>query len=127
MNYNVVNLLSELIAPVIVTLVSLAMWKNPPRMNEGVGYKTRRSQSSEEAWNFAQVYSGRLMTLIFAGYTALTVIVGLVGILMNFGEGTGLAVLIAQSVVLVVLIIVIIVITENKLKTLFDENGKPRE
>lgn len=127
MNYNVLYLLSELIAPLIVLAISALMWKNPPRKNGAIGYKTPRSESSEEAWNFAQVYWARLSTYTFAGFTALTVLAGLVGILVNFGENTGFAVFIAQNVVLVALLIVIVVSTEIKLHKYFDENGKPRE
>lgn len=125
MNYNVVYLLSELIAPVIILAVSAALWKKPPSLGEQIGYRTRRSQSSEEAWYFAQVYWGRTTALVFAGFTALTVVVGIIGILANFGDIAGFAVFIAQNVLLVILLIVTIAMTENKLKTLFDENGKP--
>lgn len=127
MNYNVLYLLSELIAPLIVLAISALMWKNPPRKNGAIGYKTPRSESSEEAWNFAQVYWARLSTYIFAAFTALTVIVGLVGIFVNFGDKLGFAVFIAQNVVLVVLLIVTIVSTEKKLHKFFDGNGKPKE
>lgn len=127
MNYNVLYLLSELIAPVIILAVCAVMWKNPPRFGEQIGYKTRSSQSSEEAWNFAQVYWARLSTYIFAAFTVLTVIVGLVGIFVNFGDKIGFAVFIAQNVVLVGLLIVTIVSTEIKLHKFFDENGKPKE
>lgn len=126
MNYNVLYLLSELAAPVIILAVCAVMWKKPPRFGEQIGYKTRSSQSSEEAWNFAQVYWARLSTYIFAAFTALTVIVGLVGIFVNFGDKIGFAVFIAQNVVLVGLLIVTIVSTEIKLHKFFDENGKPR-
>ncbi len=126
MNYNVLYLLSELIAPVIILLVSVTMWKNPPKMGENIGYRTRRSISSEEAWNFAQIYWARLSTFVFAGYTALTVAVGLIGILVNFGDKTGFAVFIAQSAVLVAMLFVIIGIVEYRLKTLFDEKGEPK-
>lgn len=126
MNNNVLYLLSELIAPVIVLAICAVMWKKPPRFGEQIGYKTPRSQSSEEAWNFAQVYWARLSTYIFAAFTALTVIVGLVGILVNFGDKLGFAVFIAQNVVLVALLIVTIVSTETKLHKFFDENGKPK-
>lgn len=127
MNYNVLYLLSELAAPVIVLVISAVMWKKPPRFGEQIGYRTRSSQSSEDAWNFAQVYWARLSTYIFAAFTALTVIVGLVGIFVNFDDKIGFAVFIAQNVVLVALLIVTIVSTEKKLHKFFDGNEKPRK
>lgn len=126
MNYNVLYLLSELAAPVIVLVISAVMWKKPPRFGEQIGYRTRSSQISEDAWNFAQVYWARLSTYIFGAFTALTVIVGLVGIFVNFDDKIGFAVFIAQNVVLVALLIVTIVSTEKKLHKFFDGNEKPR-
>ena len=108
-------------------LVSLTLWKNPPKMNESIGYRTKRSQLSEEAWNFAQVYWGKISTITFAVFTGATVVVGLIGILRNFGDGLGFTVCMIQAAVLVILLFVNIGIVENKLKLLFDENGKPRE
>lgn len=126
MNYNVLYLLSELPAPVIILALSALVWKNPPRPSENIGYRTRRSQSSEHAWLFAQIAYGKLSTIVFTVFTALTVVVGLIGILMNFDESTGFAVFIAQNSILVALLFVIIAIVEQKLKAAFDENGEPK-
>ena len=124
---NIIYLLTELSGPLIMLLVSLTLWKNPPKMNESIGYRTKRSQLSEEAWNFAQVYWGKISTITFAVFTGATVVVGLIGILRNFGDGLGFTVCMIQAAVLVILLFVNIGIVENKLKLLFDENGKPRE
>lgn len=126
MNYNVLYLISELPAPLIILVLSVLIWKNPPRKSENIGYRTRRSQSSEQAWLFAQITYGKLSTIVFAVFTALTAIVGVVGIFKNFGEKTGFAVFIAQNCVLVALLFVIVIIVENKLKSDFDENGEPK-
>lgn len=126
MNYNVLYLLSELPAPMIILALSALVWRNPPRPSENIGYRTRRSQSSEQAWLYAQIAYGKLSTIVFAAFTALTVVVGLIGILRNFDESTGFAVFIAQNSVLVSLLFVIIAIVEQKLKAAFDENGEPK-
>lgn len=126
MNYNVLYLLGELPAPVTVLVLSALVWKNPPRQSENIGYRTRRSQSSEQAWLFAQIAYGKLSTIVFAVFTALTAIVGVIGILRNFNEKTGFAVFIVQNAVLVTLLFVIIAIVEQKLKAAFDENGEPK-
>ncbi|MDE6733342.1 MAG: SdpI family protein [Oscillospiraceae bacterium] len=126
MNYNVLYLLGELPAPIIILVLSALVWKDPPRQSENIGYRTRRSQSSEQAWLFAQVVYGRLSTIVFAVFTALTAIVGVVGILMNFGEKTGFAVFIAQNCVLVILLFATVAAVEGRLKAAFDENGDPK-
>lgn len=125
-NYNILYLIAELPAPLTILALSALVWKNPPRQNENIGYRTRRSQSSEQAWLFAQIAYGKLSTIVFAVFTALTVIVGVVGILKNFGEKTGFAVFIAQNCILVALLFVILIIVENKLKSAFDEHGEPK-
>ena len=126
MNYNVLYLLSELPAPVIILALSTIIWKNPPRVSENIGYRTKRSQSSEQAWLFAQIAYGKLSTIVFAAFTALTAVVGLIGILRNFDEKTGFAVFIAQNCVLVALLFVIIIVVEQKLNAAFDENGEQK-
>ena len=61
MNDGVVYLLSYLILPVLLIVVGLVMWRFPPGYGGSVGYRTKRSRSSRQAWDFAQVYWGRLI------------------------------------------------------------------
>lgn len=126
MNHNVLYLLGELPAPIIILALSALVWKDPPRQSENIGYRTRRSQSSEQAWVFAQVVYGKLSTIVFAVFTALTAIVGVIGILKNFGEKTGFAVFIAQNCVIVILLFAVVAAVESRLKAAFDENGEPK-
>ena len=118
-------LIGEMTAPVIVLAVAYFIWKTPPQYG-GNGYRTKRSESSEQAWLFAQVTYGKLATVVFGAFTALTLIVGIIGILMNFDEETGFAVFIAQNIVLVILLTVVIAAVEKKLRAAFDENGRPK-
>lgn len=126
MIYNVLFLLGELIAPVTVLALSAFIWRNPPRQGEIIGYRTRRSQSSEQAWYFAQVTYGKISTIVFAVFTAVTLIAGVTGILKSFDEETGFVVFTAQNVAFLVLIFAVILIVEHKLKTWFDYDGNPR-
>ena len=121
---NVLFLIGEMTAPAIILAVAYFIWKSPPRYG-GNGYRTKRSKSSEQAWLFAQVTYGKLATVVFGAFTALTLIVGVIGILMNFDVETGFAVFIAQNIVLVILLIVVIAAVEKKLAETFDENGDP--
>ena len=120
---NVLFLIGEMTAPAILLAVAYSIMKTPPRYG-GNGYRTKRSESSEQAWLFAQVTYGKLATVVFGAFTALTLIVGVVGILLNFDEETGFAVFIAQNIVLVILLTAVIAAVEKKLAENFDENGK---
>ena len=122
---NVLFLVGEITAPVIVLAVAYSIRKTPPRYG-GNGYRTKRSESSEQAWLFAQVTYGKFATVVFGAFTALTLIVGVIGILMNFDEETGFAVFIAQNIVLVILLAAVIAAVEKKLAETFDGNGDPR-
>ena len=122
---NVLFLIGEITAPAIVLAVAYFIRKTPPQYG-GNGYRTKRSESSEQAWLFAQVTYGKLATVVFGAFTALTLIVGVIGILMNFDEETGFAVFIAQNIVLVILLTIVIAAVEKKLAETFDENGDPR-
>ena len=50
----------------------IVFWMCPPKkINEFYGYRTTRSCKSQEAWDFAQRYSAKLMTVL--GLVALAV------------------------------------------------------
>ena len=56
----------------ILTVVGVVFWMCPPKkINEFYGYRTARSRKSQEAWDFAQRYSAKLITMF--GLAALVV------------------------------------------------------
>ena len=56
----------------ILTVGGAVFWAYPPRqINEFYGYRTTRSRKSQEAWDFAQKYSAKMMTVL--GLVALIV------------------------------------------------------
>ena len=56
----------------ILTVGGAVFWACPPRqINEFYGYRTTRSRKSQEAWDFAQKYSAKMMTVL--GLVALIV------------------------------------------------------
>ena len=60
------------ICTLIMTVVGVVFWIYPPKkINEFYGYRTIRSRKSQEAWDFAQRYSAKLMTIF--GLAALIV------------------------------------------------------
>jgi len=47
--------------PLIMTFWGLIWRKNGPKtINSVYGYRTKRSMASQEAWNFAHIYSGKI-------------------------------------------------------------------
>ena len=54
----------------LVIIIMLITLKYPPRnINSIYGYRTKRSMASQEAWDFAQPYSGKLMIRYMIIYT----------------------------------------------------------
>ena len=53
-------------------VIGIVFWTCPPKkINEFYGYRTTRSRKSQEAWDFAQRYSAKMMTVL--GLVALIV------------------------------------------------------
>ncbi len=62
------------VAPLFLILVATGLpfaviggifWKYPPKtINYWYGYRTKRSMQSQQFWDFAQVYSSRIMVLV---------------------------------------------------------------
>jgi uncharacterized membrane protein len=56
----------------ILLVVGVVFWTYPPKKINGLyGYRTTRSRKSQEAWDFAQRYSAKLLTIF--GFAALNV------------------------------------------------------
>lgn len=119
MNDNVIFLISYVPTPLILLVAGLIIWRFPAPYGSAVGYKTKRSYASAEAWDFAQVYWGRLMTIISAPTLALSVGAGVVQIIKNVDENAGLAICMGVVTSQIVPIFVSIAITENALKKNF--------
>lgn len=126
MNYNILYLLGEIPLPIIYLFVAISMWRSPPKMSENFGYRTRRSQSSEEAWNAAQVLYGKYSAIAFAITLAATITAAVTIIFINPDEDTSFVLFLVIIMAQVGVLISVIAAVEHKLKTLFDENGKPR-
>lgn len=67
-------ILPLLVGP-IFALAGLALWLKPPKkINPIYGYRTKRSMSSQLKWDFAQVYSGKLLLRFGLAYTATAIL-----------------------------------------------------
>lgn len=80
------TLATALLIPACMLYFGRRFQTRPPRsINSGYGYRSTRSMQSQEAWDFAQVYSGRFW--VWAGKPTLAV--SLVWILLLFGRDVG--------------------------------------
>ncbi len=126
MNINILYLPAELILPIAVIMVGVSVWKNPPKMGEQFGFRTKRSQKSTEVWNYAQIAYGKASTAVFIPIELLTLAVGVMAIVMNFGDLPAFITFMAVELVQVVVLIIITFAVDLSLKKRFDEDGKPR-
>ena len=125
MAFGYLMLFSVLITPVIMLGFGLVFLKDPPKsINAAYGYRTKRSMRSQDTWDFAHHYFGKLW--LVCGLVSIPF--SLVPILLVVGESkrvisiTGLIVLGIQVIVLLATFIP----TERALKKHFDEFGQPR-
>lgn len=123
---NVLFLIGELPAPLIIMAFALSMRNNPPMFGENTGYNTKRSRKSTEAWDFAQTAYGRYATKAFAVTSLFTFVVGLTAIFLNLGETAGFVTFMAVTAAQVAVLVGVIVVIERQLERNFDEDGKPR-
>ena len=124
MAFGYIMLLVILIIPLLMVGFGLLLMKNPPKkINSVYGYRTRRSVRSQETWDFAHYYFGKLW--LVCGLVSIPI--SLVPICLVLGKSehvisvAGLIVLGIQTL----LLLVTILLTERALKKNFDEFGKP--
>ncbi len=117
-------LLVILIMPLMMVGFGLLLMKNPPKkINSYYGYRTRRSVRSQETWDFAHYFFGKLW--LVCGLVSLPI--SLVPLCLVLGKSeqvisvAGLIVLGIQTL----LLLVTILLTERALMKNFDEFGKP--
>ena len=124
MAFGYIMLLVILLMPLMMVGFGLLLMKNPPKkINSVYGYRTRRSVRSQDTWEFAHHYFGKLW--LVCGLVSIPV--SLVPICLVLGKSeqvisvAGLIILGLQTL----LMLVTIILTERALKNNFDEFGKP--
>lgn len=124
MAFGYIMLLVILIMPLMMVGFGLLLMKNPPKkINSYYGYRTRRSVRSQDTWDFAHYYFGKLW--LVCGLVSIPI--SLVPICLVLGKSeqvisvAGLIVLGIQTL----LLLVTILLTERALKKNFDEFGRP--
>lgn len=58
-----------LTGPLVIIIMLITLKYPPKKVNSLYGYRTKRSMVSQEAWDFAQPYSGKLMIRYMIIYT----------------------------------------------------------
>lgn len=119
MSTNMLFLISYFPTPLILLIAGIVMWRFPPKYGENIGYKTELSRSSRQAWDFAQVYWGRLMTFISVPVLVLSMVAGVVQVVMNVSKEVGFIWFMVVMMAQLVPIFVSIGVTESRLKKEF--------
>jgi len=95
MNTNSPFFITTILSGLSLVVAGWAMLKYPPKsINAIYGYRTRRSKSSQEAWDFAQPMSARLLMR----YGAILTMVSFVGCFVSFGPSVDVSVALALPI-----------------------------
>ena len=103
--------------------------KNPPEdINDVYGYRTIRSKLTQETWDFAQRYYGKIWKYIGSIMLLLTVISNMILFQMplELTEDTAGMIILIETMIQIVVMLVCIYPVEKALKKNFDEKGKPK-
>lgn len=122
MSDNVIFLITAIPVPIIMLIIGIVIWKNPPAPGN-VGYKSKYARSSPEAWLFSQITWGKLS--VFHNIPTLigTIIAEVAGILLRLDENQGLILYLVVTTAQVVVIFTDIFITERRLRKYFNPDG----
>lgn len=116
---------SNCLIPLLMLGIGAAFRKHPPKkMNYFLGYRTRRSMASQEAWDLAQLTLGRLWWRWGWGLLAISVLVQLPFVHAGEEQLSLLSGLLCGAQVLVLLLSILPV--EGALKAQFPDETKKR-
>ena len=120
MNDNILFLICYIPTPVILMIAGLVMWRAPAPYGSSMGYRTRRSCSGAEAWDFSQVFWGRLMTFISIPVIAISAVAGVIQFCNLFTVYCWLLIFCIVMAVQIIPIFITIPVTESELKKRFN-------
>lgn len=93
-------LICLLLTPLTMLLIGRSFKNHPPKEINGIyGYRTKRSRQSEEAWEFAHIYCGKIWQ------TAGMIMLPFFGSSVNTTAIAGLIILTLQTLVMCITII----------------------
>ena len=118
----IMMLFFDLLIPGLMLLCGWMFRTAPPeQINNWFGYRTKRSKSSPEAWDFAHRYAGK----IWQRSGIITLVLSIGGMLLLLGKGDTAVSLGSLGLMLLQLVpmLAVIPITERELKKHFDSEG----
>lgn len=107
--------------PLAAVIMGFILWKNPPGINNGFGFRTKLSKSSDEAWYFAQRYAGRLMVCVSVPLLAVSALVCGICAAHGIGSDGKTGVILVLVLTGIIAIAAVNAATDQKLKTNFKE------
>ncbi len=116
---------NNLIIPAIMILFGKIFTEHPPQsINSIYGYRTSRSRKSQDTWDFAHAYCGKLWKR--TGRIMLPLSIAIMLLIINKSiETIGIVGAIAETIQCIILIATIFPV-ERALKKNFDNDGNPR-
>jgi uncharacterized membrane protein len=66
---NPLFLMPIITGPIVIIIMLITLKYPPKKINSLYGYRTKRSMASQEAWDFAQPFSGKMMIKYMVIYT----------------------------------------------------------
>lgn len=109
-------LLTSLVIPIIMIISGALIWKNPPAPNGAVGYRTKRSRSSEKVWYIAQSFWGKLSLFTNIPMMIVTALFMVLCIRNGMNNDDLVNVMVTFVIIQTIMIFAEIAITENKLR-----------
>jgi len=102
-----------LLVGIIFIITGFIMYKFPPKkINMLYGYRTTSSMKSQKRWDFAQVYSSKLMVYCGFGLSLSSIF----GLFFDLSEGKGVFI---STLFIIVSVLVLIYKTEKAIKGQF--------
>jgi len=111
-------MVSPALPGIIFLIVTMLLYRFPPtKFNKLYGYRSKRSMLSTDTWNEANEYSSFLLNIF--GIFAIVL-----GIILCVFIKDVLVIAIISIMVTIGISVLLIMLTEKRLNTLFDSNGK---
>lgn len=118
---NAAFILCGIALPLVTLIMGAILWKNPPGINRGFGFRTKLSQSTNEAWYFAQKYSGRLLVFVSVPTLVISALVCVIVAACGISSDSKFGVIFVIVIVGIIELAAVNALTDSKLKASFKE------
>ena len=113
MDFNNTLFMMPLMVGVIFTIAAYIMLKFPPKkINSLYGYRTSSSMKNQKRWDFAQIYSSKLML----SFGLILILFSVLGLLISVNESRGV---IISTIIIFSAVAILIYRTEKAIKQKF--------